>query len=205
MRRLLKRWGARDGFGQALMAACDEIGAPDDRTLFRLKHPSLCCRTRWRKTPPSMCPIMPERLATTDPISRSPRWSAAARTATRRMNVSPVRWWSTSATLHYVPRADGMPMAPPGRRSLHSTGSSGTSSPIPATVAGGAAGRGDRLVADAGCRPVAGAAPAAESDRGNDLAHRFDRHAALQPSQSAVRQSGDPARDHRRGVSNPTT
>ena len=34
----IRRWGARDGFGQALIAATDEIGAPDDRTiLFRLK------------------------------------------------------------------------------------------------------------------------------------------------------------------------
>ena len=36
----IRRWGARDGFGQALMAATDEIGAPDDKTIvFRLKYP----------------------------------------------------------------------------------------------------------------------------------------------------------------------
>ena len=36
----IKRWGARDGFGQALMAATDEISASDDTTiLFRLKVP----------------------------------------------------------------------------------------------------------------------------------------------------------------------
>ena len=28
----IRRWGARDGFGQALLAACDEISAPDDKT-----------------------------------------------------------------------------------------------------------------------------------------------------------------------------
>src|SRR6516165_4571694 len=36
----IRRWGARDGFGQALLAATDEISAPDDRTIqFRLKYP----------------------------------------------------------------------------------------------------------------------------------------------------------------------
>src|SRR5271166_6473240 len=36
----IKRWGARDAFGQALMARTDELGAPDDKTIrFRLKQP----------------------------------------------------------------------------------------------------------------------------------------------------------------------
>ncbi len=36
----IKRWGARDAFGQALMARTDELSAPDDKTiLFRLKQP----------------------------------------------------------------------------------------------------------------------------------------------------------------------
>ena len=36
----IRRWGARDGFGQALIAATDEIAAPDDKTIvFRLKYP----------------------------------------------------------------------------------------------------------------------------------------------------------------------
>ena len=29
----IRRWGARDAFGQALLAATDEIGAPDDKTI----------------------------------------------------------------------------------------------------------------------------------------------------------------------------
>ena len=34
----VKRWGARDAFGQALMARTDELSAPDDKTImFRLK------------------------------------------------------------------------------------------------------------------------------------------------------------------------
>jgi peptide/nickel transport system substrate-binding protein len=67
----IRRWGARDGFGQALLAACDEITAADDRTiLFRLKAPFPLLPDALAKTPPSMCPIMPERLALTDPFKQ---------------------------------------------------------------------------------------------------------------------------------------
>src|SRR3984885_5604898 len=51
----LRRWGARDGFGQALLAAPDEISAPDDRTLLlRLKAPFPLLPDALAKTPPSM-------------------------------------------------------------------------------------------------------------------------------------------------------
>ena len=29
----IQRWGKRDAFGQALMAATDELSAPDDKTI----------------------------------------------------------------------------------------------------------------------------------------------------------------------------
>ena len=36
----IRRWGARDSFGQTLMAVTDALDAPDDRTIrFRLKRP----------------------------------------------------------------------------------------------------------------------------------------------------------------------
>ncbi|MGH7211675.1 MAG: ABC transporter substrate-binding protein, partial [Acetobacteraceae bacterium] len=36
----IKRWGARDSYGQALLAATDELSATDDKTIvFRLKYP----------------------------------------------------------------------------------------------------------------------------------------------------------------------
>jgi peptide/nickel transport system substrate-binding protein len=67
----IKRWGARDGFGQALIAASDEISAPDDATIrFRLKYRFPLLPDALAKTPPSMCPIMPERLAVTDPYKQ---------------------------------------------------------------------------------------------------------------------------------------
>ncbi len=49
----IRRWGARDAFGQALLAATDEIAAPDDRTIaFRLKLPF---------------PLLPDALGKTGP------------------------------------------------------------------------------------------------------------------------------------------
>lgn len=50
----VRRWGARDGFGQGLIAATDEITTPDDKTLvFRMKYPF---------------PLLPDALAKTPPI-----------------------------------------------------------------------------------------------------------------------------------------
>ncbi len=65
----VRRFGARDPFGQALMAATGEVTAPDDRTLrFRLtkRFPHLPAALAGSSefTP---C-VMPERLANTDPF-----------------------------------------------------------------------------------------------------------------------------------------
>ena len=65
----IRRWGARDGFGQALLAATDELSAADDRTIvFRLRRPFPLLPDALGKTAPSLCAIMPERLAATDPF-----------------------------------------------------------------------------------------------------------------------------------------
>jgi peptide/nickel transport system substrate-binding protein len=67
----IRRWGVRDGFGQALMAATDDLSAPDDYTIvFRLKRPFPLLPDALGKISSSMCPIMPERLALTDPYKQ---------------------------------------------------------------------------------------------------------------------------------------
>ncbi len=67
----IRRWGARDSFGQALLAAAAEIAAPDDRTiLIRLTRPFPLLPDALGKTPPSPCVIMPERLARTDAFTQ---------------------------------------------------------------------------------------------------------------------------------------
>ena len=66
----IRRWGARDGLGQTLMATIDELSAPDDTTiLFRLKRPFPLLFDALAKTSPPVCFIMPERLAETDPAT----------------------------------------------------------------------------------------------------------------------------------------
>jgi peptide/nickel transport system substrate-binding protein len=89
----IRRWGARDSFGQALMAATDEITAPDDRMIvFRLKYPFPLLPDALSKTSPSPCVIMPERLAAgdaykpiTDPTGSGPfRFKADERVAGAR-------------------------------------------------------------------------------------------------------------------------
>ena len=63
----VQRWGKRDAFGQSLMAAVDEITAPDDRTVqFRLKGPFPLLADALGHYSPSMCPVMPARIAAGD-------------------------------------------------------------------------------------------------------------------------------------------
>ena len=67
----LRRWGARDAFGQALFAATDELTALDDRRLrFRLKKPFPLLPAALGKTSVTAPFIMPERLARTDPATQ---------------------------------------------------------------------------------------------------------------------------------------
>ncbi len=64
------------------MAATDELSAPDDQTiLFRLKRLFPLLPDALGKCGSTMCPIMPERLALTDPFTQGRRWSAPARSA----------------------------------------------------------------------------------------------------------------------------
>ena len=67
----IKRWTARDGFGQTLMAQTDELSAVDDRNLrFRLKAPFPLLIEALGKLSSPIPFIMPERLAATDPTQQ---------------------------------------------------------------------------------------------------------------------------------------
>jgi peptide/nickel transport system substrate-binding protein len=67
----IQRWAKRDAFGGALMAATDELSAPDDKTIqFRLNKPfPLLPNALSKPTTPSPV-MMPERLALTDPFKQ---------------------------------------------------------------------------------------------------------------------------------------
>ena len=94
----VKRWGARDAFGQALMPRTDELSAPDDKTImFRLKQPFALLPDALCHGASNMCAIMPEHIARpirsrqfTEVIGSGPfRFKAGrtrARLALRRMS-----------------------------------------------------------------------------------------------------------------------
>ncbi|WP_237182671.1 ABC transporter substrate-binding protein [Roseomonas marmotae] len=90
----IRRWAVRDGLGQTLMAATEELSAPDDRSIvFRLKHPFPLLSYALGKPGSPVCVMMPERLAQTDPfkpvaemIGSGPfRYNAAERLAGARV------------------------------------------------------------------------------------------------------------------------
>lgn len=65
------RWSRRDALGQTLLASTDELSAPDDRTIqFRLKRPFPLLPVALGKVTAVICPMMPERLAKTDPFTQ---------------------------------------------------------------------------------------------------------------------------------------
>jgi peptide/nickel transport system substrate-binding protein len=67
----ITRWGKRDAMGQTLMAYTDALTAPDDKTIvFRLKKPFALLPDALGKVGSSICAIMPERLAKTDPFTQ---------------------------------------------------------------------------------------------------------------------------------------
>lgn len=60
----IKRFGARNPFGQALMVRTDEISAPSDKVIrFRLKKPFPLLTEALAQV---YCAVMPERLAQTE-------------------------------------------------------------------------------------------------------------------------------------------
>jgi peptide/nickel transport system substrate-binding protein len=67
----VKRWGARDAFGQALMQRTNEIAAADDKTIvFRLKQPFALLPDAMCHGASNMCAMMPQRIAETDPFKQ---------------------------------------------------------------------------------------------------------------------------------------
>ena len=64
----VKRWGAKDAYGQALLAATDDLSADGDkRIVFRLRRPFPLLPDALAKSGVYMPAMMPERLARTDP------------------------------------------------------------------------------------------------------------------------------------------
>ncbi|HVY13693.1 MAG TPA: ABC transporter substrate-binding protein [Rhodopila sp.] len=103
----IKRFGARNPFGQVLMTRVDEISAPSDTMIrFRLKQPFPLLSTALAEY---QCVIMPERLATTDPFKQVSEVVGSGPfkfLANERIPGSRVVFAKNAA---YVPRKDGVP------------------------------------------------------------------------------------------------
>ena len=187
----IKRWGARDPFGQALIAAADEITGVDDKTIqFRLKAPFPLLPDALGKTPPSMCAIMPERLALTDPYKQVTEMVGSGPFRFKPDERVPGSLMVYEKFADYVPRPDGKPDWTAGPKIVHLDRVEWHIIPDASTVLS-AIGRNEvdwwwvpdaDLVADLGQEP---------RHRGaQERPDRPDRHLADEPSAAAVRQSG---------------
>ncbi len=106
----INRWGKRDAVGQTVLAYTDELSAPDDKTIvFKLKKPFALLPDMLGKVGSSICAIMPECLARTDPFTQ----------VTEMVGSGPFRFVASERVIgslvvyekfaDYVPRDGGTP------------------------------------------------------------------------------------------------
>ena len=116
----IRRFAARDPFGQALVAATNELSAPDDRTLrFRLAKPFPHLPAALAGSSVVMPCIMPERLAFADPFRPVPDLvgSEPFRFVAAEFNAGERATYERFAS--YAPRADGTPSYTAGPKVAH--------------------------------------------------------------------------------------
>ena len=132
----IKRWGAKDTYGQALLAVTDELSAADDkRIVFRLKRPFPLLPDALGKPGVYMPAMMPERLALTDPATQ----------VTEMVGSGPYRFIADERVpgsravyerfAGYAPLASGQPERTSGPKIVHFDRVEWTTVPDPATAA----------------------------------------------------------------------
>ena len=132
----IRRWGARDMFGQEMLAALDELTAPTDRTIrFRFKRPFPLLAEALGKVTAAMPAIMPERLALTDPSRPVPEMIGSG-----PFRFVPQERVSGSRVVYrkfegYVPRPDGVASRSAGPKVAHMDRIEWHILPDPATAA----------------------------------------------------------------------
>jgi peptide/nickel transport system substrate-binding protein len=116
----IRRWAKRDAFGQALAAAANEIAAANDRVIeIKLKRPFPLLPDALAKPMASLCPVMPERLANTDPFKAvtDPVGSGPYKyVANERVPGSRIVY---ERVADYVPRKDGPQQYTAGPKVAH--------------------------------------------------------------------------------------
>ena len=106
----VRRWGVRDPFGQALMAATDAVEAPDDaRIVFRLKRPFPLLPDALASIGSFMPAMMPERLATTDPFKQVTEMVGSGPYRYLASERVPGAFVAYARNPTYLPRPDGVP------------------------------------------------------------------------------------------------
>ncbi len=133
----IRRWAQRDAFGQALMAATDELSAADDkRIVFRLKQPFPLLPTALGKSAPVIPAMMPERLATTDAMTQVKEIVGSGPFRFLADERVPGAHVAYARFDKYVPRADGTPDWTAGPKRVHFDRVEWTVIPDPATASG---------------------------------------------------------------------
>ena len=132
----IRRWGARDGFGQTLLAVTDALDAPDDRNIrFRLQRPFPLLPAALGKPGSNVCLMMPERLANTDPFKQITEMIGSGPfrfIANDRVPGSLIAYERNSA---YVPRPSGTASFTAGPKRVHVDRVEWHVTPDPATAA----------------------------------------------------------------------
>ncbi len=105
----IRRWAARDSFGQTLLAVTDELSAVDDRTIrFRLKHPFPLLADALGKPGSNIAAMMPERLANTDPFKQVTEMVGSGPFRFKADERVPGARVVYERNADYVPRPDGV-------------------------------------------------------------------------------------------------
>ena len=132
----IRRWGKRDPFGQALLAATDELAAADDKTIrFRLNRPFPLLPEALGKLPTLVPVMMPERLASTDAFTAVSEMVGSGPfrfRADERISGARVAYERFAG---YVPRAGGTPDWTAGPKVVHFDRVEWTTIPDPSTAA----------------------------------------------------------------------
>jgi len=116
----LRRWGIRDGYGQALFAAIAELSCPNDRTLrFRLHKPFPHLPEALAGA--SVLPpcVMPEHIAKTDPFRQITELIGSGPYRFLHGEYSAGAFAALERSAEYRPRADGTPSYCAGPKLVH--------------------------------------------------------------------------------------
>jgi len=104
----LKRWGKRDGMGQALMDVTESLTAADDKTIvMKLKEPYGLVLESIGKISSNVPFIMPKRLAETDPFEQVPEVIGSGPFIFKKDE------WQPGAKVVYVKNPDYVPRSEP--------------------------------------------------------------------------------------------